>query len=206
MRSLAAGAGLLASTAHADPRALTEDEKLARLASNTYPLRWLFKRRSAAGGMSGGGQAAGQAKSGSESGPGPGRRTRRGDEEEVRRDHDARLPAVHQGPLPRRPTDGPVVVALRRRGRRCDVRREQRHRRGTPAHHPRVRSLECGVGRSGSINLRIGLRRRACGVITSRTTRRATSPISTPKRAPTASRSRRNGSTAARGSAPRRCV
>ncbi len=61
--SLAAGAGLLASTAHADPRALTEDEKLARLASNTYPLRWLFKRRSAAGGMSGGGQAAGQAQS-----------------------------------------------------------------------------------------------------------------------------------------------
>jgi sugar phosphate isomerase/epimerase len=48
----AAGTALLASSAHADPRPLTDEEKLSRLASNTYPLRSLFKRRADAGGGS----------------------------------------------------------------------------------------------------------------------------------------------------------
>jgi sugar phosphate isomerase/epimerase len=48
---LAVAGGLLAGagTARADPRPLTEDEKLSRLASNTYPMRWLFKRRGGPG-------------------------------------------------------------------------------------------------------------------------------------------------------------
>ena len=103
--------------ASAAARALTEHEKLARLASNTYPLRTLFKRRPSPGG---GGRPP-DARAG-----GAGRRAWRRDEEEVRRDHAARLPAVHEGPLPRRPQDGPVVVALRRRRRRRDVRQERR--------------------------------------------------------------------------------
>lgn len=40
-----AGGLLAARTAEADTRPLTQDEKLARLASNTYPMRSLFKRR-----------------------------------------------------------------------------------------------------------------------------------------------------------------
>ena len=47
-----------AGAAHGDPRALTDAEKVTRLASNTYPLRTLFKRRPAAAGapaMSGSG-------------------------------------------------------------------------------------------------------------------------------------------------------
>jgi sugar phosphate isomerase/epimerase len=47
---LAVAAGLVAGKAQADPSPLTQDEKLDRLASNTYPIRWLFKRRSGGGG------------------------------------------------------------------------------------------------------------------------------------------------------------
>jgi sugar phosphate isomerase/epimerase len=41
----AAGTVVAARAAAADPRPLTEREKLDRIASNTYPMRWLFKRR-----------------------------------------------------------------------------------------------------------------------------------------------------------------
>jgi hypothetical protein len=41
----AAGTVVAAGAAAADPRPLTEREKLDRIASNTYPMRWLFKRR-----------------------------------------------------------------------------------------------------------------------------------------------------------------
>lgn len=56
---IAVGAGLIAGTASAasaagDPRPLTDAEKLDRIASNTYPLRTLFKRRSGGGAMGGG--------------------------------------------------------------------------------------------------------------------------------------------------------
>jgi sugar phosphate isomerase/epimerase len=44
------GAVAAAATAHADPRPLTDREKLDRIASNTYPLRTLFKRRTPSGG------------------------------------------------------------------------------------------------------------------------------------------------------------
>ncbi len=47
---LAVGASLLPAPAVADVRPLTDDEKLGRLATNTYPLRSLFKRRGAGGG------------------------------------------------------------------------------------------------------------------------------------------------------------
>ena len=57
----------------------------------------------------------------------------RPDEGEVRRDHDARLPAVHQGHVPRRDAHGSLLGALRRRHRRQHVRR------------PHVRSVD-GVG------------------------------------------------------------
>ncbi len=40
----ALGGALLAQPAPADTRGLDEQEKLDRLASNTYPIRWLFKR------------------------------------------------------------------------------------------------------------------------------------------------------------------
>ena len=43
------------------------------------------------------------------------------DEGEVRRDHDAGLPAVHEGHVPRRDAHGPVLGPLRRRHRRDDV-------------------------------------------------------------------------------------
>jgi hypothetical protein len=45
---LAVAATLATGAAQADPGALTADEKLDRLASNTYPIRWLFKRREGA--------------------------------------------------------------------------------------------------------------------------------------------------------------
>ena len=41
----AAGVAALVRDAAADPRPLSDAEKLERIASNTYPLRWLFKRR-----------------------------------------------------------------------------------------------------------------------------------------------------------------
>ena len=41
----ASPAAAVAAGAAADNRPLTEPEKLSRLASNTYPCRWLFKRR-----------------------------------------------------------------------------------------------------------------------------------------------------------------
>lgn len=47
---LAVAATLATGAAQADPGALTPDEKLDRLASNTYPIRWLFKRREGGGG------------------------------------------------------------------------------------------------------------------------------------------------------------
>lgn len=53
-----------ATAPHGDPRLLTEAEKATRLASNTYPLRTLFKRRPAAPGapaMSGSGPASAEA-------------------------------------------------------------------------------------------------------------------------------------------------
>jgi sugar phosphate isomerase/epimerase len=53
--SLAVGSAVIAATAHANPRPLSNEEKLSRLASNTYPLRTLFKRR-AGGAAPGGGQ------------------------------------------------------------------------------------------------------------------------------------------------------
>ena len=44
--ALVAGAGLLAAApAAADPRPLSDSEKVTRIASNTYPIRTLFKRR-----------------------------------------------------------------------------------------------------------------------------------------------------------------
>ena len=44
--ALAAGAGLLAAApAAGDPRPLADSEKVTRIASNTYPIRPLFKRR-----------------------------------------------------------------------------------------------------------------------------------------------------------------
>jgi hypothetical protein len=45
--ALAAGASLVlpSATVSADPRPLTDAEKVTRLASNTYPIRDLFKRR-----------------------------------------------------------------------------------------------------------------------------------------------------------------
>jgi sugar phosphate isomerase/epimerase len=46
---LAVAAGLAAQTAQADTRPLSDEEKLDRLASNTYPMRWLFKRRGGSG-------------------------------------------------------------------------------------------------------------------------------------------------------------
>lgn len=54
---LAVGGSRLAATAHADPRGLSDEEKLSRIATNTYPLRPLFKRRAGQGGP---GQAQGQ--------------------------------------------------------------------------------------------------------------------------------------------------
>ncbi len=42
---LAVAAGMVAATAKADTRPLTPEEKLDRIASNTYPIRWIFKRR-----------------------------------------------------------------------------------------------------------------------------------------------------------------
>jgi sugar phosphate isomerase/epimerase len=46
---LAVGGSLVAGAATAAPRPLTDEEKLGRLASNTYPLRSLFKRRGGQG-------------------------------------------------------------------------------------------------------------------------------------------------------------
>src|SRR6478735_653649 len=44
--AMAAGAGLLAAApAAGDPRPLADAEKVTRIASNTYPIRSLFKRR-----------------------------------------------------------------------------------------------------------------------------------------------------------------
>jgi len=48
--ALVAGAGLLSDApAAADPRRLSDAEKVTRLASNTYPIRTLFKRRPVTG-------------------------------------------------------------------------------------------------------------------------------------------------------------
>lgn len=41
-----AATALAAAPALADPRRLTDSEKRGRLASNTYPIRWIFKRNS----------------------------------------------------------------------------------------------------------------------------------------------------------------
>lgn len=46
---LAVTAGLLAPAVSAEPRRLTDAEKLGRLATNTYPMRSLFRRRSGPG-------------------------------------------------------------------------------------------------------------------------------------------------------------
>ena len=43
------GAGLALTPAAAAPAPLTEKEKLARLASNTWPLRYLFESRTGFG-------------------------------------------------------------------------------------------------------------------------------------------------------------
>lgn len=53
-----AGAPPEAATAAVDARPLTETEKLARIATNTYPHRTLFKQRARTGGMAGGAGAA----------------------------------------------------------------------------------------------------------------------------------------------------
>ena len=47
----------MAASAATDASALTEAQKAERLASNTYPIRWIFKRRATAGGGMGAGQA-----------------------------------------------------------------------------------------------------------------------------------------------------
>ncbi len=52
------GAAAVPVAAVGDPRPLNDAEKALRLASNTYPLRSLFKRRPSSGGGMGGGQAA----------------------------------------------------------------------------------------------------------------------------------------------------
>ena len=63
--ALAAGAGLLATVpapaAAGDPRRLTDAEKASRLASNTYPIRTLFKRRASATPGPGGAAASAEA-------------------------------------------------------------------------------------------------------------------------------------------------
>jgi len=50
--------GLVAAAAHTQAAPLTDAQKAERLASNTYPIRWIFKRRTPAAGM-GGGQGRG---------------------------------------------------------------------------------------------------------------------------------------------------
>ena len=177
----AAGAGVAAATVLMTPRdaaaaqAAAEKNALERIASNSYPIRPLFKTRGNPGG--GGGRAgAGAAVPGDSTGSpavagrggaqrarwrqwrgncraarrrgpwcrrtgsaaarsepergqaagrggGGNRRPRQSpqhpaDEGEVRRDHHAGLPAVHQGHVPGRDADGPLLGAVRRRDRR----------------------------------------------------------------------------------------
>ena len=144
-----AGAGLTAAAVIITPRdaALAQEAAhkaaLERIAANTYPIRPLFKSRFPAGGpgrpgrsrrrgparsRSRGRGAGAESQRGGSVGRGQRRdgrarepAQRRADEGEVRRDHDAGLPAVHQGHVSRRDADGPVLGALRRRHRRHDV-------------------------------------------------------------------------------------
>ena len=117
----------------------TDKDRLERVASCTWPIRSIFKSRPGGGRGGGGawwwrhGGCAGwhRARRGgaSASGDGAGRRSGgrsgraavavqwrlddRADEGEVRRDHHAGLPAVHQGHLPGRHAHGPVLGPVR---------------------------------------------------------------------------------------------
>ena len=130
-----------AGAAAAQGGAWTEKDKLARIASCTWPIRSIFKSRAGGGRVRVGARARAQAQAGAQveamrrrmrpvrrgllrgRGGRSGRRRRgqrrrrtaaerergpdeRPDEGEVRRDHHARLPAVHEGQLPRRDAHG----------------------------------------------------------------------------------------------------
>ena len=66
------GAGAAGVTALAQGRALTDAEKLARIASNSYPLRSLFRTRGEFGGGAGGGAGRGGGRRGGAAGQAPG--------------------------------------------------------------------------------------------------------------------------------------
>src|SRR5512134_1434368 len=66
------GAGAAGATALAQGRALTETEKLARIAANSYPLRALFRTRGEFGGGAAGGAGRGAGRRGGAAGQAPG--------------------------------------------------------------------------------------------------------------------------------------
>ena len=154
----AAGAGLATAGVLMTPReqalaqSMAEKARLDRLAGCTWPIRSLFKTRQQAGrgrrpgrrrrrwwrtrgrGRAGRAGRAGtdgdrRRRADSDRSRQPRQHAGRGDEEEVRRDHDAGLPAVDQGQLPGRHADGSVLRALRRRDRRQHVHDGRRRRR-----------------------------------------------------------------------------
>ena len=132
-----AGAGLSAAglvltgneaAAAAAPAEWSEKDKLARIASCSYPIRYIFKSRTGGGRGAGGRGGAPNPAAGRRPGrrwrrPGQCRHDERADEGEVRRDHHARLPAVHEGHVPRRDPHGSLLGAVRRRDRRQHVPR-----------------------------------------------------------------------------------
>ena len=170
----AAGLALgTAATAQASP--LTEKEKLARIASNTWPHPLHLQEPDMASARNPKNEAT---------------------EEEVWRDHHARLSPVHQGHLPRRDPHGPVLGPVRRRGRRQHVRSRAADGGRGHARDAGVRPLE-RIGQSaGWKRWRTRWRRPARSASTSPTTLRATSANWTWRSARRASRWPRSGWTA----------
>ena len=121
VRPRAAGTG---RRARLDREGQTGPHRVLLLADPVHlqePARWRTRRDATGTACCACGRPAVRAGAADE----PGQRGRElaGDEAEVRRDHDAGLPAVHEGHVPRRHAHGYLLGAVRRRDRRQHVRR-----------------------------------------------------------------------------------